>query len=677
MQISPKLKHFFAPVGLLLLIVIGYGVLAPRLGFYLDDWYIIWINKMFGASRFIEFFKGDRPLFAYVYMVFVPIFKDSALGWQIFALFTRWLAVCSFYYLLRMLLPKQRTLSLAAAALFTVYPGFQFHWFSVMYSQVYFLMTIFFASYIFMIIAVRTRKHMLLLFLAAIICQFIGIAPMEYFYGLELFRPILLYIVLVPLIPAFQDRIKRTMLYWLPFLSVFAGFTGYRLVNSGLYSYQTNLLSDLESAPISTILELSKNVYHGIWAAMGQVWLDLPKIFTSRVFSSLSLEMTVLIGVGVLIMYALLTQASKSEGNAANITVDRILIWTGLFLALFGMIPFIMGGFQLSLKFPENRYLLSMAPGIALFLTGFIDLFLGNTMLKYALFALLIGLSIGSQFQAADGFMTYWNNQKDFFEQLSWRIPSMKPNTILISEDLNFSQYFSGPSLTAPLNLTYAPENTSNQIPYLMFLFSGGQAPAIPVYQANLPVSYSFRSLVFRGSTSSMIAFYKPSDGCIQVLSAEDTADQFNDSHYYDIWKDLIPLSNLDQIIASPASPGVPPEKYFGAPDINQWCYYFEKADLAKQNNDWQEVLALYQQADSKGFQPGPAPEWLPMLDALYNTGQTEQAMELTRKIPLSDPSSRAVICNVWNHFESQSNLVIANKMMGFLEEIGCNMGSL
>lgn len=134
------------PAWFLLIGILAYGVLIPKLGFYLDDWYIVLHQKYFGAGSFIEFFKGDRQFFAYVYNVFVPLFKDSRIAWQVFAVLTHVFSAVVFWYLLETLNPTQKRFNLIAGLFFLVYPGFKFHWFAVMYSQIYFLYAVYILS---------------------------------------------------------------------------------------------------------------------------------------------------------------------------------------------------------------------------------------------------------------------------------------------------------------------------------------------------------------------------------------------------------------------------------------------------------------------------------------------------------------------------------------------------
>ena len=94
---------------------------------------------------------------------------------------------------IKLLLPKRDSFTYAVTALFAVYPGFKFHYFAVMYGQNYLLLSLYFLSYIFMMKGLNKNKHNKLFTVLGLICQFIGIAPMELYYGLEFVRPLVLF----------------------------------------------------------------------------------------------------------------------------------------------------------------------------------------------------------------------------------------------------------------------------------------------------------------------------------------------------------------------------------------------------------------------------------------------------------------------------------------------------
>jgi hypothetical protein len=107
------------------------------LGFYLDDWYIILFKQKFGPEGFWLLFSEDRPLESLPYVIFFSIFNDSPVLWALFALFMRWIFGVVFWMVLNHFFPSQRKLWIWSVVVFTVFPGFKFHNFSIMFSFFY------------------------------------------------------------------------------------------------------------------------------------------------------------------------------------------------------------------------------------------------------------------------------------------------------------------------------------------------------------------------------------------------------------------------------------------------------------------------------------------------------------------------------------------------------------
>lgn len=652
------------PLNLLALCVLAYGLMIPWQGFYLDDWYIVLYQKYFGAGNFSQFFAQDRPLFGYVYQVFVPLFRDSRLAWQLFALAAHALAASMFWLLLNRLFPTQKKLAAIAAMLFAVYPGFQFHWFSVMYSQVFMMLSVFFLSFILMIESLKPGKGRGWLTAAALVCQVVSIVPQETFIGLEVIRPVVLGMVIWQQETLRSKRARKTLLAWLPYLAVLIAFLVYRLGSADQFSYKVSLFSELSSAPLSTLIRLISEAF---WASVDSVlttWVTLVNLLKRDLLTTVSLAMLAVVVAAAVCAFLALRSRPEDEPSRQR---NGWVIGFSLLTILGAMAPFIAGSFKVTLDFPNNRYLIALAPPACLLLAALVDGLFQTRSQKLVLFTLLIGLAVGSQFITARSYMLTWQAQQDFFWQLTWRAPALKANTLLVSDDLPFSRYYSGPSLTAPLNLTFAPESDSHEIPYLLLLVSQ-QEDDLPELAAGTPMEYSFRSFEFKGNTSDMLVFKKPADGCLRIYSPEDSTREFLYSPRSQFWLSAIPLSNLDRIIAQPETPAVPAVEYFGSEDRAQWCFYFEKADLARQQQNWAETVSLYEEAFSAGFKPLMDAEWLPLLDAYLNLGEIEKAVEITRLVENKDQTNTAGFCGLWSAAQTdQSVLPFAQESMNWL----------
>jgi hypothetical protein len=110
----------------------------------------------------------------------------------------------------------------------------------------------------------------------------------------------------------------------------------------------------------------------------------------------------------------------------------------------------------------------------------------------------------------------------------------------------------------------------------------------------------------------------------------------------------LIPISNLSRIIPDPnAAP--PDPDIFGPEPERTWCYFFEKADLARQMEDWDTVIALYKQAQQKGFSPDYGAEYIPFIEAYARTGEWQKAYDLTSAAQNEGKGLKKMLCANWS----------------------------
>ncbi len=83
------------PAFLLGLSILAYGLLIPWLGFYWDDWPMVWFNHVFGPLAFPQVWAAVRPVLGWFFIPSMAAFGDNLHAWQVFALLTRWLSAVS------------------------------------------------------------------------------------------------------------------------------------------------------------------------------------------------------------------------------------------------------------------------------------------------------------------------------------------------------------------------------------------------------------------------------------------------------------------------------------------------------------------------------------------------------------------------------------------------------
>ena len=91
------------------------------------------------------------------------------------------------------------------------------------------------------------------------------------------------------------------------------------------------------------------------------------------------------------------------------------------------------------------------------------------------------------------------------------------------------------------------------------------------------------------------------------------------------------------------------PKEIFGSDYTHDWCYYFEKADLAFDQQNYGEALRLYDEAAANGIKTGNPSEMRPFIKSAAFAGEWEKALHWTEEANRKDPSrTGAYFENLW-----------------------------
>jgi hypothetical protein len=112
-------------------------------------------------------------------------------------------------------------------------------------------------------------------------------------------------------------------------------------------------------------------------------------------------------------------------------------------------------------------------------------------------------------------------------------------------------------------------------------------------------------------------------------------------------------LSNPDQILREPTA--VMPKIYNPEPS-HGWCYYFEKADLARQFSDWNEVAKLGNQAFKLSDSPNNPVERFVFIEGYAHVGNWNKAVELSKvSYKVSKDYVGPLLCQLWQRIETET----------------------
>jgi hypothetical protein len=666
-----RLSRWATPLALLTIAFFSYGLFAFQQGFHWDDWGFAWLIRTLGRPGLFDYFSTNRPFLAYVYSITTFLFGTNPIAWHIFSLLLRWLTALSLLWLLRMIWPERRWETFFAAVFFLVYPGFNQQAIAITYSHFFLAQTLLFVSIGLMLMFAHQPRRFWWAGVLGVLLSAFNLFSTEYFFGLELLRPFLLWLGLREGWPDRKPRLNRALLAYLPFFLALLGFLYWRYFILGFYLYRPELVTDLGSSPTARLASLPGTIWEqwrvAFWNAWGQVF-QIPD------FSAYGPRLTV-VYIGVLLLTGIGLSAFVKRFKAADKTswgFSAQWIGLGLLSMFLAGIPFLVADLPLRLTFPNSRFTLPFALGAALLLVAILEL-VPRWNTKILLGCALAALAVGVQFNNGYLWREDWQVQKSFFWQMIWRIPDLQPGSILLSSDTPF-EYSSDNSLTFPLNWSYAPENHSTEMEYAYFFVSVRLGNELKALEPGLPVRQDYLAATFDSSSDHLVAVHFAPPGCFRVLHpvydkdlplapamGEDAAllQETGIPVLPRTAAKALELSNLGQIISQPANEVMPPT-VLGAEPAHTWCYYFEKADLARQEENWDRVAELGDQVFAIPYYPDDTSEYLPFVEAYARTGRWEDARDLTRRTAGLMPILQPALCAIWQRLETDSGGSIA-----------------
>ena len=123
-------------------------------------------------------------------------------------------------------------------------------------------------------------------------------------------------------------------------------------------------------------------------------------------------------------------------------------------------------------------------------------------------------------------------------------------------------------------------------------------------------------------------------DGTLPVYSENDAL----------IVRQIGAYSHIDRIIPTGTSPQ-PPAAIFQAEPAHGWCYYYQKASLARQAGNWQEIGRLYDQVNKLKLEAGDKSELIPFFEGLVNLGRLDEARAMYNKDIKGQGKMRFPLC--------------------------------
>jgi hypothetical protein len=648
MNILRPLKYI--PAVFALITLIAYGLLLPFTGFYWDDWPFAWIARFLGPSEFNPAFAPFRPFLGPIFYFTTSLVPPVPLYWQIFALVIRFILGISAWWMFKQIWPKRPRIALIAAFFILIFPGYSQHWVAFTHINQELIPFIFYLlSFGFTFKALRAENpaaHIII----ALLLQLCGIFPTEYFFGIEGLRFLFLF-------SFFQgdliERFTKTLKTWWPYLLIWMLNAAWLIYYYKFGPYTSYAVTATQSF---TVLPFLQEALDALWKAGFYIWIQVLALTFTSLPAPASLLTLGLVALSFAFLTPYLKNVVQENDSEATRSAAISFIIIGILGILLGRLPSLAAELPLTLQSSYDRFMVSMMIGGSLFLLGVIELLFKDSRIKTYIFALIIALGIGQQFFNANIFRRDWENQRDIYWQMTWRMPALKPNTILLTHQMPID-YETDASFTAPINWMYAPvvsevKPSRSDLPYLMLYTEkriGGST--LPALEPNIPITFLYRTVTFHGNTSQAVVIYMPQDGCLRVLDPTQ-GDMDVYAKLPDVLTNAIPLSDPSRIITD-ANPAATP-MFFPEPK-HEWCYYFTKAELAQQMDDYQKVVSLGNEAISLGYKPTDQNEWLVFIKAYALTGDMQTAESISTAALAEDARVRRGVCSAWEQVQAQS----------------------
>ncbi len=664
-----RFPEYSIPLAFLAALVLAFGLLIPTLGIYQDDWLFIYNHYALGSQGIWEFMYYDgTPFASYLSNLQFALLGYAPLPWHIASLLSRWMTVVLFWLILRRLWPAHPRQTFFSVLVFALHPFFTLQPMAVTFSQVWVAYFFLGLSLYWMVLSVQQPDRYWLYTSLSILAGAVNILSGEYFAGLEFLRPALLWFALSGRELRLKDRFLLSLRYWLPYLLAFGVYIYWRF-----FVYEVPIENRNNPVLIETLLS---NPLAGLWLILSNLIPDTVLIVISSWYKLLEpnwLDLTVRINQFALILallsggitfYYLNQQSFPESPPAPRVNWPLQALFLGFVIVVFGLIPPYVGGLYLNAKNPlwNSRFGMASMLGASMMVVALLEILVTSQRARAILMAAFVGLSAGWHFRYTNDFRYAWEKQVNFYRQLVVRIPEMSPNTALVAEGEVLSLMGDYPTAYA-INTLYARQGAEEQ-GRMRFWFYGLNTNFSRDYEEfvqGMTLFTRHRSMTYRGHSHEIVLFtFEPGQSqCLHILRPQDNIARTVPIRL----RGISALSATDRIQTGESPRSAAEGEGFsrflreelGIEPASGWCNLYQRADRARQDDDWDEVIRFWKESGRSGLAPNDNFEYLPFLEAYLHTGQPEGALKLSMLAAAYPPSMKPTVCETWERLLNET----------------------
>ncbi|HSS98680.1 MAG TPA: hypothetical protein VLK33_16715, partial [Terriglobales bacterium] len=597
----------------------------------------------------------DRPFSFWAYFL-IGRLGTAPLVWHTIGLLQRWLLVLALAWALKTLWPKHANKITFIALIFAIYPGYYVQPLSVIFAPHLAAYILFFISLGAMGRAITDPKRSRTFTLLALGTAVAQMFTLEYYVGLELIRPLYIWMMLRNQRLKTKSALAHTIRMWAPYSVILAAWFVWRLFlfNPPVEPYPLAFAANLDS--VVHLLQVGVNDFASV---ILKAWVaTLGSIFAKLDSSSILVLLIAVAAAGAIVAVLVALEGNSiTRRDAPEKTFAQEALLLGIAAFFAGMFPIWVIGEAISKGDYSQRYILVAMFGAALIVVAAITWLIPSQRGRIILISVLAGVSIASHLYHTNEFQLDWQTQRNFYWQLYWRAPAIESGTALISFD-RLTHWTGEPLLGNALNTLYSP---SAAAPYVgLWNFELNRTKTVRAIENGEILINDYRGLLFTQSAAeSLFVYYKPIDGCLWILTPIDANNEYLPLEI----REIAAYSNTGVIL--PEATSSPDRKVFGAEPEHDWCYYFEKAELANQQGNWDETINLMDEAQYGGFQPVIGIEWLPLVRAYAMTDNWQAAQELSLRVHDMQTQNDTMLCALWAELPASEAAIEVNGIAG------------
>ncbi len=647
-QTFPRRDTWLAILLVIFATLLTYGTQITQLGFYRDDWYLLWGAQSKGVEGLLSMFEGDRPFVGWLYVLDFSLMGLSPLAWHTYVLCIKIASALAMLWLLRSLWVERKIETLSIALLFIVYPGFYQQPNALTYKQLLLAYTASLLSLALTVNAVKAKKavHKVVLTFLAVILGAFYILIYEALVGMEAVRIFLLWYLFYRQGKNWKENIRATLLSALPYLVFTLSFVVWRIflfdstrkaVSAESMLGNLTSLHGLLGFTIETVKDLFETSIFA-WVIPFQQYLN--QLPYRDLGIALGLGFALVLAAGGYSFFVR-KQAAAQEGDQA----PRDFLILGALILFITTLPITASGRNAHFS-GWDRYTYQSVLGVALLMGGLaFHVFKGG--LRWAFLSALLISGVVTQFGSAIYYRDYWKVEREAWWQLSWRAPQIEDGTTLVVALPGGYGLAEEYEVWGPANLVYQPGGPLRLPGQVMFddiwveLLLQTKERRLVRGTFAIPRDYG-RVIILSQSTPNT---------CLHVLDGR-RFDQAVTEARPDV-RFIAKYSNVG-LINSSAPQVVPPSEVFGSEPSHTWCYFYQKMDLARQTGDWQGAVELGNEAESLGVGPASVTEWMPLLEAYVQLGDIKNAKRIAQFVR-EDKYSFNKMCTQYEALKDQA----------------------